>query len=241
MTFDEHGADALAHIQSSFRRGAVRSRAAGLSFAVAVHVTILTALALSAGRETAPAPTPPVDVRLIRRFAAADERPAEPKRAMSPKGQSPKRTQTSPTAPPTVVTSPPVAQGQQSQTPQGSPPSWPGQTARLSAALRGSIIGCAHADAAGLSEMEREACRQRLASGAATAPYIPGISPRKREYYAALAASEEAMERDPMGGHRAGVICGLGSQNKGFKLGSLPCSFVLSPSPYTPEVDVPPP
>jgi hypothetical protein len=241
VTLDEHGADALADIQSSFRRGAARSRAAGLSFSVAVHVAVLTALALGVSRETAPAPTPPVEVQLLRRFAAAAERPAKPKRATPPRRQSPKRTEASPTAPATAVASPPAAQGQQSQTPQGSPPSWPTVDARLREALRASIVGCAHAEAAGLSETEREACRRRLASGAATAPYIPGIPPKKRAYYAALAASEEAMERDPMGGHGAGVICGLGSQNKGFKLGSLPCSLVLSPSPYTPEVDVRPP
>jgi hypothetical protein len=110
---------------------------------------------------------------------------------------------------------------------------------RLSAALRSGGVGCANADLVKLSDAEREACRDRLADGAAGAPYVSGVPAVKAEYYAALAKSERDMLDDPMGGHGPHVVCGGANKQLGLKIG--PCKLTAPMTPWTPEADVRPP
>ena len=131
------------------------------------------------------------------------------------------------TAPTPLAAAPPVAPSQA-----------PAPDARLGAVLRRSVIGCAYADTALLSEARKEACRQWLARGAQTAPYISDVPPNKRAYYEALTASEDAMRRDPMGGRHPGVTCG---KAVGLKIPGLPCFITPPQSPWTPEAGVPGP
>ena len=237
--------DLLPEMDANLRRATVRPQVIGLSFAVLVHVALLTALAWGVRVDIPPAPAPIVDVQLLkpwpRPLPSAPNRSAEAERVQQPAASAQdKSPSTAPAMSTPAASPPPVAAALRPSGAPGSQKNWPSGDGRLGSALRNSPIGCADADASKLSEGEREGCRQRLAEGASSAPYIPGIPAEKREYYEALAASEEAMMRDPMGGHRPGVICGLGSQNRGFKLGSLPCSFSPSPSPWMPELDVRP-
>ena len=119
-------------------------------------------------------------------------------------------------------------------------PAGPPGDARLSAALRGSLLGCANAQAVNLTAAEREACRHTVAQGAQIAPYISNVPPEKREYYAALADSEARMYRENMGGHGPGILCGGDvKQRLGLKFG--PCKLLAPMTPWTPEADVQPP
>ena len=109
-----------------------------------------------------------------------------------------------------------------------------------SAALRGSLLGCANAGSAKLTEAEREACRHSFAQGARTATYISNVPPEKRDYYAALRASQTAMDGDPLGGHLPSIQCGGDiKQRLGLKFG--PCKLLAPLTPFTPEADVQPP
>jgi len=110
----------------------------------------------------------------------------------------------------------------------------------MSAALRGSLLGCANAQAANLTEAEQGARRRNLAQGARSAPYISNVPPEKREYYAALAESEARMYREDMGGHGPGIRCGGGvKQCLGLKFD--PCKVLAPMSPWISEADVQPP
>jgi hypothetical protein len=222
-----------------------RPQVIGLSFAVLVHVALLAALAWEVRVKPSSAPTPVEDVQLLRPWPkpspSAPSHRAEAEREQLPTASvGGKFPSIAPAMPAPAASAPPVAAAPRPGGAAGSLPKWPSPDARLSSALRNSLIGCADADASKLSESERVGCRHRLAEGASTAPYISGVPPEKREYYQALAASEDAMTRDPMGGHRPGIGCGASARNRGFKLGPLPCSFVPSPSPMTPEMDVRP-
>jgi len=72
------------------------------------------------------------------------------------------------------------------------------------------------------------------------APYISAVPPEKREYYAALQASQAAMRASPTGGHGPGFLCRADTKTYlGIKLG--PCELVAPLTPWTPEADVQPP
>lgn len=168
--------------------------------------------------------------------------PIQPRRAARPAAMAPKRPNPAKTLRVEQRDAVGVQAGQPTQTndqaasiPQPPPQALDG--ARLSAALRRSGIGCANPDATELSEGEREACRHRLAQGAASAPYISSVPPVKREYYAALQESEAAMARDPMGGHGPQIVCGPAQKQRlGLKFG--PCKLAAPLSPWIPEADV---
>lgn len=132
-------------------------------------------------------------------------------------------------ASPGVAIDPPTAPGARTQT-------QPTDAARLSSALRQSGVGCANADGVHLRDAEREACRQRLAQGAAGVPYISGVPPEKSAYYAALQESVAQMNANPMGGHGPEIHCGDGKKRLGLKLG--PCTLAAPMTPETPEADV---
>jgi hypothetical protein len=237
---------ALAVVDAFLQRSMARPRVLALSFAALVHVALLIALAWQVRVDVARPPAATVDLQLApswpRAIVPAPDRSAERKPAGPPlvnaRVESPAAG--AETAVPALSSPPAAAAAIRPGVAQPLLQPWQAGDARLSSALRNSLIGCAEADSSALSESEREGCRQRLAQGASTAPYISSVPADKREYYGALVASEDAMRRDPMGGHRPGIICGLGSQNRGFKLGSLPCSFSPSPSPWMPELDVRP-
>jgi hypothetical protein len=235
----------LPEMDPNLRRETVRPKVIGISFAVLVHVVLLTALAWGVRVNTPSAPTPIVDVQVLKpwpkAFPSAPNRSAEAKRVEQPtRSAQDKSPLTAPIMPGAPASPPSIATALRSSGAPGSPETWLTGNAHLSSALRNSLIGCADADATKLSEGEREGCRQRLAEGASTASYISGVPAAKREYYQALQVSEDAMMRDPMGGHRPGIGCGASGRNRGFKLGPLPCSFVPSPSPMMPEMDVRP-
>ena len=251
-TFDMRHGDAdrsrvaaLIVVDEFLRRSTARPRVIGLSFAVLVHVALLIALAWQVRSDVARAPAAIVDVQLVRSWprpiVLARNRSVELKGlgATLAKAQDKSAVARAVTSAP-AISSPPGAAATRPGIAESSQQQWPTPDARLSSALRSGLIGCANADASKLSESEREGCRQRLAQGASTAHYISGIPAEKAEYYEALAASEDAMMRDSMGGHRPGIICGRGSETRGFKLGPLPCAFSPSPSPWVPELDVRP-
>jgi hypothetical protein len=60
-----------------------------------------------------------------------------------------------------------------------------------------------------MSPRERDACRDRLAAGATSAPHLEGMAPDKLAYYAAVAKAHEdwLSGRDP--GHLPGVGCAI--------------------------------
>jgi hypothetical protein len=59
--------------------------------------------------------------------------------------------------------------------------------------LRGSLVGCANAQAVGLSSVERAHCESRFGAAAASAPHLDGIAPDKR---AAFDREVERADRD---------------------------------------------
>ena len=217
----------------SLRRTA-RGRAAALSIALAAHVAILAGLILGVQTEvdrggppvTEAVLTPPWPGLTAR--PAADRRPSTSRRLVHGEPTRPISAAQIPAASPEI---PGAASAKSSAA---------SDLARLGAALRSSGVGC-DLTGARLSPSEREACHERLGAGAADVAYITAVPPQKRAYYSALQASEAKMAHDPLGGHAPGFICGKDAQTKGFKLGSLPCAFTPSPSPWAPELDVRPP
>jgi len=111
----------------------------------------------------------------------------------------------SPTTPSSAV-APTAAQGA-SPAVEG-PAAAPGGASEIADALRSSLFGCANQGAAWMSDAARDACRQRLAAGAASVPHLQGMAPEKLAYYAALAkAQQDWLDwRDP--GHLPYIFCG---------------------------------
>jgi hypothetical protein len=114
----------------------------------------------------------------------------------------------------------------------------PSVPAGVASALRGSLIGCANTAALSLSDAERAGCRDRLAAGATTAAYRPGIPAAKGAYYAAVLAAEEDYRKH--GGHPLAIACLPGARAHlihAIKIG--PCYIEPSQGPLTVDVDVP--
>jgi hypothetical protein len=59
--------------------------------------------------------------------------------------------------------------------------------------LRGSLVGCANANAVGLSSVERAHCDQRFGAAVGAAPHLDDIPPDKR---AAFDRAVEKADRD---------------------------------------------
>ena len=61
--------------------------------------------------------------------------------------------------------------------------------------LRGTLVGCANAEAVKLTAEERNRCSERFGAGAPQAPPLSGIAPAKRREYDDAAATGEANRR----------------------------------------------
>jgi hypothetical protein len=61
--------------------------------------------------------------------------------------------------------------------------------------LRGTLVGCANAEAVRLSAAERDKCNERFGVDIGAAPKIDGISASKRAAFDKAAASQEADRR----------------------------------------------
>ncbi len=72
--------------------------------------------------------------------------------------------------------------------------------------LRGTLVGCANADAVGLSSAERSHCNERFGEDMAHAPALDPLSRNKRAEFDKSAAHEEAERR-----YRAAEPHALGS------------------------------
>jgi hypothetical protein len=63
------------------------------------------------------------------------------------------------------------------------------------AGLRGSLIGCANAEAVSLSAVERARCNARFGAEAGSAPALDLMSPAKRAAFDKAASENEANRR----------------------------------------------
>jgi hypothetical protein len=61
--------------------------------------------------------------------------------------------------------------------------------------LRGTLVGCANADAVRLSASERARCNERFGAAVGSAPVLSGIAPEKRNEFDRAAAQGEAAKR----------------------------------------------
>jgi hypothetical protein len=106
-------------------------------------------------------------------------------------------------------------------------------SAALGKALRGSVVGCAHADMANLTDAERQHCRDTFAASRADTPDLSrfAIAPEKRAIFDAAWTADHSPE------HMAGIAClaRFGGHklewlhpSQGVKLGPLPC-YVFTP------------
>ena len=223
--------DALAETDLDRRRGAPWTRrvATATIFAILSHLAILGLFLYVTPRFSPYA-------REARSISVDIVGPIQIRRLAPPRGPQPKRAravastaepqQTNNESPPQTALAPPAT-----QTPSTSP--GPVDSAALGKALRGSVFGCAHADVANLSEVERQRCRDVFAANRADAPDLSqfAISPEKRAIF------DAAWKADHSPQHMAGVIClarfGGGKlqwlhPSEGVKLGPLPC-YVFTP------------
>jgi hypothetical protein len=124
-----------------------------------------------------------------------------------PKKEAPLDVPTLPLAPPAAspAAAPPAsssggaAAGASGGSPTGALTPYPGGAASLGrgGGLRGSLLGCANAEAVGLSPEERARCNERFGEDLAHAPVLDGIDPAKRAAFGAAAArAERDHERD---------------------------------------------
>jgi len=144
----------------------------------------LAGLALLSVRPTLPfAPEPRVFEVTLLAPTAQPQRTPEPRSAPPAAAADARKVLSAPpgrAAPATPpVTTAPEAPGSESQ-------------ARMRSALR-SRVGCAAPDAWGLTREERDACLERLAEGAAEAPYHPPVlTDEKQQAFDAAAARKAA-------------------------------------------------
>ena len=80
--------------------------------------------------------------------------------------------------------------------------------------LRGTLVGCANAEAVSLSAAERARCNERFGSAAGSAPAFDPISPSKRAGFDKAAAAQEADRR-----YRSGMPTGTSAGKPGFGSG----------------------
>lgn len=151
-------------------------RIAAIAVSVAVHVVVLTALALHAPtlfipNEPGGPPEPIIPVLLMPRLP-----PPSPSAGVKPGPIRLHRRQLRfmpPVLPvkPLAVPEPPAPAPVQRPAVFRPAPLPEGPKQQLQATLRRSPIGCANAEAAGLSRDEREACEEQLGKGAESAPF----------------------------------------------------------------------
>jgi len=225
---DQSRVGALAENDLHLRRRAPRRRrvAAAATFAIITHLAILglflwvTPRFSPFAREARSISVDIVTSMPVQKLAAPPKPGPQPKAAPSPPS-IPEEPQTHEEATPQTGPVPPPP-----QTPVTS--AGPVDSAALGKALRGSVVGCAHADIANLTDTERQHCRDAFAANKADGPDLSqlAISPEKRAIF------DAAWKADHSPQHMAGVIClarfGGGKlqwlhPSEGVKLGPLPC------------------
>jgi hypothetical protein len=155
-----------------------RRDAVAIVASAGIHLLVLAVLAAQAPRLRIPLepPGPPlaiIPVLLVPRLppsaSAARPQPLRLHRRL-------RRFETPPPiAPLPVPAAPPASQSAQSGPVAVHPAPQPeGPKADVRAALRASPVGCANAEAVGLTRAEREACNEQLGKGAKTAAF-PGL------------------------------------------------------------------
>jgi hypothetical protein len=207
------------------------SRLGALALAALANLALLTLLALP-GRDAfrAPSGSRPVKVTLEPPIIL---RPVSPPPSVG--SAAPGRTlrPTTPTETPGPTAAPAPTTG-----PVGSSlsPGAPG----LAAILRRGDVGCAHPDAPWMTPADRDACRDRLAAGAAKAPYVGGMPAQKLAYYDAVAQAEADWRSGRDAGHPPFIGCGAKKPPPhALKIG--PCFIDPPKGSLDLEVDIPPP
>jgi hypothetical protein len=96
--------------------------------------------------------------------------------------------------------------------------------------IRGSLVGCANADAVSLSAVERARCNERFGGSIGTAPVLDGISPAKRAVFDRAAERNESDRRYrdtvPRGEPAHPLSSGSGDTSRG------PSSVIPSTPPH---------
>lgn len=226
----------------------------------AAHVAVITIVALQAPRlriPHEPAGPPPAIIPILlapKPPAAAQLAPIRLHRRRQPFAAPPAPEPT----PPVTLPARPAARGPDLIHPAPLPEG-PKDQVRLT--LRGSPVGCANPDAAGLNRAEREHCLEQLGKGVKTAPFMPAaIDPAQRAFYDAVVEAKKPDKPltpivsagkagifggDPRGvtGHGPEIGCsiqfGPGEKRKlphALKLG--PCYIEPPQGPLTVEADI---
>jgi hypothetical protein len=220
-----------------------------LALAIALNVALLSLLA-APGRYRLSLPTEggprAVDVSVVSlpvpRPPARSSAPAQSIQTLTAKTSAAAANSRAPIA---MATSPPA----QSAPPPGEAAPGSSGAQALAAALRHSLLGCANPLAAWMSQADRDACRQRLAAGAADLPHLQGMAPEKLAYYDAVAKAQDDFRNWRDVGHLPYVFCavkfGQGhvraalAPPHALKLG--PCYLEPPKGPLSITVDIPPP
>jgi hypothetical protein len=219
-------------------RAASRRRIAAVALAMAAHVAMLGLLLTGGGRVF----LAPLDLQRPTEVWLA---PPLILRPPMPQPQVPRSEPQSPSArqpAPTAAASPGPAAPSPTTSPSGpstAPPSPNGEG--LAASLR-KWVGCAHPDAAWMSDAERDACRERLASGAESAPHLQGMPATKLAYFTAVAKAQADWASGRDAGHGPGIGC-MVHFGPGKRLQPPPHALVLGPCMIEPprgslDVDV---
>lgn len=182
-------------MRSTRRDGATGPIGIGLAVSVAIHIAVLTFLALGM-RWPPPGPeSRAVEVSLVR--------PPAPK--LHPRGSRPKAAGQPVHEPATVPTSPavsnlPFARAQATDSTGRPAPMSTDPFDALRHALRASV-GCDSPDAARLSREEREACRRRISAMGRDAPTyaVEPADPAKAAAFDREAAANQRHRRDREG------------------------------------------
>jgi hypothetical protein len=179
-------------------RARARRRIGAATLAVVAHAVIFSLLLFGGGV----------------RFSTREERAATqvwlaPPLILTPRRPPPTQPRGAPRTVSRIATSPSAEQSARAAPPPAPslPPSSIG-AGSISAALRRSV-GCAQPDAPWMSDADRAACRQRLASGAERAPHLEGMPATKLAYFTAVAKAQDDWLSGRNPGHGFGIGCAI--------------------------------
>ncbi len=184
-------------------RAAGRRRIAAVALAMAAHVAMLGLLLTGGGRVfVAPLDQQRPTVVWLAPPLILRTPPPRPQLVRS-KPQPPSSRQAAAAAPAAPAPSAPAP----APSPSGPTTAQPVPNgAELAASLR-KWVGCAHPDAAWMSDADRDACRERLASGAERAPHLDGMPATKLAYFGAVAKAQADWASGRDAGHGPGIGC----------------------------------
>lgn len=226
--------------------GRRRRLTGALIVALCAHTLLIGIFAYAGRTFRSPPELPAIDVTLVPEPLV---RPKPPP-VVPPRAGARSQASSPPQAPPVLAQPAPAASDQQVQANQQSTDE--GAGANLRAALRAGV-GCAHADAMGLTKAERDKCAERqMAWGKGVANMPAPMDPDKRAYFDAVAA---AYDQQNHGGNMAGRYASVGCSvlfsglklvkakppPHGLKLGGLPCYIIPPQGMFTEESGVEPP